>query len=181
MPKAAALLAALAAWLVAVSASMPEAVSQVSDLPVKLPPGHPGALFLRSHECMACHNGLTTPTGEDVSIGISWRASMMANSSRDPYWQAGVRREILDHPKAADEIEDECAVCHMPMSRMKARAANRHGEIFAHLPVGARTSEDDRLAADGVSCTVCHQIGPERLGTRESFNGRFVLTQPTTA
>ena len=33
-------------------------------------------------------------TGEDISIGFAWRASMMANSSRDPYWQAGVRRAI---------------------------------------------------------------------------------------
>jgi hypothetical protein len=136
-------------------------------------------MFVTSHECAACHNGLTTPTGEDVSIGVSWRASMMANSSRDPYWQAGVRREMLDHPQAAEVIEDECATCHMPMSHTKARAANRHGEIFAHLPFGPDADDDDRLAADGVSCAACHQIGPERLGTRESFNGGFMMAQPT--
>jgi hypothetical protein len=136
-------------------------------------------MFVTSHECGACHNGLSTPAGEDVSIGVSWRASMMANSARDPYWQASVRREIVDHPAAADAIEDECAICHMPMSRTKAHAANRQGKIFAHLPIGATTGEDDRLAADGVSCAVCHQIGSERLGTPESFNGGFVLTQPT--
>jgi hypothetical protein len=130
---------------------------------------------------MACHNGLTTPTGEDVSIGASWRASMMANSSRDPYWQAGVRREVIDHPSAAHEIEDECSICHMPMSRTRAHAAGRTGEIFAHLPIGSGTSEDDRLAADGVSCTVCHQIGPERLGTRDSFTGGFVISPATPA
>ena len=71
---------------------------QVSSPPAKSPAGHPDTLFLTSHDCCACHNGLTTPTGEDVSIGVSWRASMMANSSRDPYWQAAVRREIIDHP-----------------------------------------------------------------------------------
>ena len=49
--------------------------------------------FQTSDRCLACHNGLMTPSGEDVSIGFLWRASMMANSSRDPYWQAGVRRE----------------------------------------------------------------------------------------
>ena len=80
---------------------------------------------------------LTTPTGEDVSIGVSWRASMMANSSRDPYWQAAVRRETIDHPSAAREIEEECSICHMPMSRTKARAAAQPGRIFAHLPIGA--------------------------------------------
>ena len=175
-----ALPAVAGAWLAALFFSLPGAASpQVADPPVRLPAGHPDTMFVTSHECGACHNGLTAPTGEDVSIGVSWRASMMANSSRDPYWQAGVRREIIDHPEAADAIEDECAICHMPMSRTKARAANQHGEIFAHLPIGASANEDDRLAADGVSCSVCHQIGPERLGTRESFNGGFVLAQPT--
>jgi len=167
-------------WLVALFFSLPRVASpQVADPPVRLPAGHPETMFVTSHECGACHNGLSTPTGEDVSIGVSWRASMMANSSHDPYWQASVRREIIDHPESANAIEDECAICHMPMSSTKARAANRHGEIFAHLPIGATTDEDDRLAADGVSCAVCHQIGPGRLGTRESFNGRFVLAPPT--
>lgn len=137
--------------------------------------GHPDAPFLTSHECLACHNGLTTPTGEDVSIGVSWRASMMAHSARDPYWQAGVRREVLDHPAAAEAIEHECATCHMPMAQTAARMSGRRGRVFAHLPVGAGTSVDDRLAADGVSCTLCHQIGPDRLGSRESFTGGFVI------
>ncbi|MGE0444827.1 MAG: hypothetical protein AB7P99_06320 [Vicinamibacterales bacterium] len=171
--------AMVAAWLTAVFMTLPGAAGQVADAPVPLPPGHPESLFVTSHDCMACHNGLTTPSGEDVSIGVSWRASMMANSSRDPYWHAGVRREIIDHPEAAEEIQNDCSLCHMPMSATRARAENRHSEIFAHLPISAGTSDDDRLAADGVSCTVCHQIGPERLGTRESFNGGFVLAQPT--
>jgi hypothetical protein len=51
------------------------------------------SLFTTSDNCIACHNVLVTPDGEDVSIGASWRSTMMANSARDPYWQAGVRRE----------------------------------------------------------------------------------------
>ena len=38
-------------------------------------------IFAASDQCMACHNGLRTPSGEDVSIGASWRASMMVSSS----------------------------------------------------------------------------------------------------
>jgi hypothetical protein len=49
--------------------------------------------FQTSDRCIACHNGLSTPSGQDVSIGFAWRASIMANSSREPYWQASVRRE----------------------------------------------------------------------------------------
>jgi hypothetical protein len=138
-------------------------------------PRHPRALFKTADNCLACHNGLTLSTGEDVSIGSSWRATMMANSSRDPYWQASVRRETIDHPKAAAEIEDECAVCHMPMARTEAVANGRKGRVFAHLPVGDHDSDEARLAADGVSCTMCHQVTPEKFGTRESFTGGYVV------
>jgi hypothetical protein len=129
--------------------------------------------FQTGAECMACHNGLITPAGEDVSIGVSWRASMMAHSSRDPYWQGAVRREAIDHPEHAAAIEDECSICHMPMTTYPARAAKRLGKTFAHLPIGRPAT--DPLAADGVSCTVCHQITNERLGSPESFTGGYAL------
>jgi hypothetical protein len=134
--------------------------------------------FQTGAECMACHNGLTTPAGEDVSIGVSWRASMMAHSSRDPYWQGAVRREAIDHPEHAAAIEDECSICHIPMTTYPARAAGGLGKVFAHLPIGRGT---DPLAADGVSCTVCHQITNERLGTPESFTGGYVLNVASPA
>ncbi len=69
-----------------------------------------GPSFQTSYECVACHNGLTTPTGENVSIGVNWRASMMAQSARDPYWQGAVRRETIDHPMHTAAIEDESRV-----------------------------------------------------------------------
>jgi hypothetical protein len=134
--------------------------------------------FQTGAECMACHNGLTTPSGEDVSIGVSWRASMMAHSSRDPYWQGAVRREAIDHPEHAAAIEDECSICHMPMTTYPARAASGLGTVFARLPVSRGT---DPLAADGVSCTVCHQITNERLGSPESFTGGYVLNVASPA
>ena len=136
------------------------------------------AIFQSADNCVACHNGLSSRSGEDVSIGFAWRASMMANSSRDPYWQAAVRRETIDHPTAVATIEDECSTCHMPMTRARAKASGREGEVFAHLPIGARATLDDELAADGVSCTVCHQIGPDRLGTPASFTGNFSIANP---
>jgi hypothetical protein len=76
-----------------------------------------GSHFQTSDRCVACHNGISTPTGEDISIGVDWRTSMMANSGRDPYWISGVRRETIDHPTAAAAIQDECTICHMPMMR----------------------------------------------------------------
>ena len=133
-------------------------------------------IFATSDQCGACHNGLRTPAGEDVSIGASWRASMMANSSRDPYWQAAVRREVLDHPAAAAEIQDECATCHMPMSRTEARLNGRYGGVFDHLPVAPSADRTDRLAHDGVACSMCHQITDQKLGTADSFTGGYVVS-----
>jgi hypothetical protein len=133
--------------------------------------------FQTSDRCLACHNSLLNAVGEDVSIGFHWRASIMANSSRDPYWQASARREVIDHPEAQSEIEDECSVCHMPITRYESKLRGQTGEIFAHLPINADDAEH-RQAADGVSCSVCHQITKEKLGTRESYNGGFVVHGP---
>ena len=135
-------------------------------------------LFATSQDCMACHNGMTGADGEDLSIGVAWRATMMANSARDPYWQASVRRETIDHPKAAAEIEDECAVCHMPMSRTAAHASGAAGRVFAHLTPAARDPLT-KLALDGVSCTLCHQITPKNFGTAASFTGGFAIDTAT--
>ena len=160
-----------AAWIAALMQSS-AAEQTVQPSP---PPQHQ-VEFATSENCLACHNGMRTPAGEDASIGVAWRASMMANSSRDPYWQASVRRETIDHPSKKAVIEDECAICHMPMSRAAAHAAGREAEVFRLLDGGE--SGEHQLALDGVSCTLCHQIGPERLGTRESFVGGFVLARP---
>ena len=132
-------------------------------------------LFVTSESCMACHNGLVTPTGEDVSIGVGWRGSMMANAARDPYWHAAVRRETLVHPTASAAIQNECSACHMPMDRFQANAEGRQGEVFSHLPL----SHGDNFATDGVSCSVCHQIGADRLGERSSFTAGFDLDTTT--
>ena len=136
-------------------------------------------LFVTADQCMACHNGLTTPSGEEVSIGFNWRASMMANAARDPYWQGAVRREVMDHPQARAAIEDKCSTCHMPMAHVQALARGHKSEVFSHLPVGKSDELDDRLAADGTSCTICHQITSTGLGTKESYTGGFKIDTST--
>lgn len=163
-------------WLSALFAVQPPRAARLQER--RAPPHVETAQLQPSDNCLACHNSLMTASGEDVSIGSSWRSSMMANSSRDPYWQASVRREIIDHPSAQKEIEDECSVCHMPMARTLARSSGKQGEIFAHLPINRAATGDARLAADGVSCTLCHQISSDRLGTSESFTGGYVVKAP---
>jgi hypothetical protein len=52
--------------------------------------------------------------------------------------------------------------------------ANRLATILDD-PGGPPPDTHDRVARDGVSCTVCHQIASEGLGTASSFNGNFRL------
>lgn len=133
------------------------------------PGGGDAPWLVTGSSCTTCHDRLTTPRGEDISIGSQWQASLMANSARDPYWQAAVRREIVDHPAARADIEDECGRCHMPMANERARAAGDKGQVFAKL--------GDPLAIDGVACSLCHQIGAANLGTRASYSGGFQIAR----
>jgi hypothetical protein len=136
------------------------------------PAAHPD--FRTSDRCVACHNGLKTSAGEDISIGFLWRASIMANSARDPYWQGSVRRESIDHPESSPALQDECSTCHMPMTHLMAKAQGREAEVFVHLPLSA-DHKGNNFAADGVSCSVCHQVEKTGLGTRDTFNGNVVI------
>ena len=133
--------------------------------------------FHTSDRCLACHNGLTTADGRDISIGFDWRSSIMGNSSRDPYWQASVRREDIDHPESKAEIEDGCADCHMPISRYQEKLQGKLGSVFDHLPFNDDLKKN-AAAEDGVSCSVCHQIQKDNFGKRESFNGGFIVDPP---
>jgi hypothetical protein len=130
--------------------------------------------FRTSDRCVACHNGLKTKEGEDISIGFAWRASIMANASRDPYWQSSVRRESIDHPSSQADIENECSTCHMPLTHFTARSEGRKAQVFSHLPLSSPPSKDG-AAADGVSCSVCHQVEKTGLGTPETFSGNVTF------
>lgn len=112
---------------------------------------------------------------------------MMANSARDPYWHAAIRRETLDHPAARAAIEDKCSTCHMPMQRYQAHTNGAMGEVFSYLEsfraaggvVATQPQTDLSLSMDGVSCTVCHQILPDNFGTEESMDGGFLIDVST--
>ena len=136
--------------------------------------------FHSSDRCIACHVGMKTSTGEDYSIGFDWRASVMGNSSRDPYWQGSIRRETMDHPEAKQHIENECSFCHMAPIRLADRDAGRDTHVFSSFPfqkVSGKTSQTQRLAQDGVTCSVCHQIEKEGLGTDATYNGNVVVSK----
>lgn len=133
---------------------------------------HP--VFATSDQCIACHSNMQDADGNNVGIGHAWRGTMMALSAKDPYWMAGVRREIAERPQLQEFIEDKCSVCHMPMARTTAVANGGTGKIFKFID-GTADPDQTRLANDGVSCTVCHQISEANFGDSESFDGGYII------
>jgi len=63
-----------------------------------------GTHFTGSGRCAECHDDLTDTQGKDISIVENWSSSMMANSTRDPYWRAKVASELHRNPNLSDEI-----------------------------------------------------------------------------
>ncbi len=134
-------------------------------------------LFTGSGNCALCHNGngdaLTASDGTDLSIAENWRSTMMANAARDPYWQAKVESEVAINPQLQAVIEDKCTTCHAPMARTQAIHDGSTGYTLAEMRA-------DPLAMDGVSCTACHQIQPDSLGSDDSFSGKYVIDDSRT-
>jgi len=138
-----------------------------------LPTDH-SELFSGSGRCVACHTNMVDQAGQDVSIDMMWRSTMMANAARDPYWLAIVRAEINGAPHLKEIIEDKCTTCHMPMARTTVHLQDQPGLMFDDGFLNPDNSLH-ALAMDGVSCTVCHQVEADRLGTPESFSGGYVI------
>lgn len=132
-----------------------------------------GKLFSASGDCAYCHTGMIDAAGKDVSIDSAWRSTMMANSTRDPYYRASVRSEVLANPGYQAAIEDKCSICHIGMAY---HTAQNDGQEIAMLPAEGfldKSNELYPLAADGVSCTLCHQVTADGLGEMDSYSGHY--------
>lgn len=131
------------------------------------------AWFLSSGFCAECHGSdtaglaMVTSAGVDVNFTDDWRATMMANSARDPFWKAQVSHEGIIDPGHKDLLEDECTSCHAPLGRYSHHFLNPTQEYtIADLA-------SDPLGQDGVSCMACHSLSGNSLGT--TFSGEFTL------
>ncbi len=138
-------------------------------------PTDKGAYFAGSGACASCHTNMTDESGADVSIDAFWRATMMANAARDPYWLASVRVETLGAPELKDVIEDKCTTCHMPLARTTVAVMDEVPGLLFESGFASPDHPHHALANDGVSCTLCHQIEPEGLGEIASFSGGFTI------
>ncbi len=132
-------------------------------------------IFSGSGNCQLCHepgppnnNALRDANGNDISPITLWRSTMMGNAAKDPLWQAKVTAEVTAHPQYQDFIEDKCTTCHAPLGRTEA---HYNGAQYYSL----QEMQNDPLAMDGVSCTACHQIKADNLGTGGSFSGNYII------
>lgn len=150
--------------------------------------------------CATCHTDAST--GEDnimiiqdesgfrdVSIGKAWETSLMANSTRDPYWHAVVASELHKYPNLADEINDTCTRCHAPMANDIAKKEGLSLQVFdtgseanGDFKQGIYSMDDTNElfnhAMDGVSCSLCHQIADDgNLGTDQGMSGGWVVNE----
>ncbi len=135
----------------------------------QLPTGY-NDLFAGSGECLMCHDEQVNSQGDFIGILSDWRSSMMANSSKDPFWRAKVSHETLVNPEHAALLEDVCTRCHAPLGHFNAHFNGQEYYAIADL-------EGDPLARDGVSCTLCHQVKPESLG---NYSGQMLIGENKT-
>lgn len=142
-----------------------------TELLDSLPQGYNG-LFAASGECVQCHGFDTAMIasvdlgGNDINVVDDWRATMMANAARDPFWRAKVSHEVATYPQHKEAIENSCIDCHAPLG------------YFAAIHQGATSYSieemvADSFAMDGVSCLACHQQSSENLGNGHSGDLNF--------
>ena len=152
-------------------------------------PGGPKG-FLTSSQCLGCHGA----SGENMSLQYSalgskpinlseyteWRASLMGLAGRDPIFHAQLESEKTLYPSQAGFFDNTCYRCHGVMGQRQVEADT--GQPFKHSMVYALPDQPDgkygALARDGVSCTACHRISKDELGTPATFTGKFKVDPP---
>ncbi len=169
------------------------------DSVVQGPSPHGQKGFLTSDQCVGCHSGTRNllpvrpnmvygdpETGRDVNLSAygEWRSSMMGLAGRDPVFYAQLETERTLHPELAPRIDNLCLGCHGVMGQRQLAADTKGLGVFTHDLIQATPDTDPAhagygaLAREGVSCTVCHRMAAEGLGTPDSFSGNFKLDPP---
>lgn len=143
-----------------------------------LPHETPGVTtsFVTGEQCRQCHqaneankNAVRDAKGRDVSPGTTWRKSMMGLAARDPFYLAAWAEERVTMPGIKGAIDGVCSRCHATAGNVET------GGKLSFEDLVSGTSNEARVARDGVTCTVCHQIQAAGLGTPASFTGGFTI------
>jgi hypothetical protein len=145
--------------------------------------------FLTSGNCMGCHDASLlmdpqTPNmlvkgenGTDVNVSPygEWHASLMGLAGRDPVFHAQLESEKALRPSETAFLDDTCYRCHgvMGLRQLEIDQGRPFQHDMVYAEPGTPNGKYGILARDGVSCTVCHHIAPEGLGTPETYTGHF--------
>ena len=148
-------------------------------------------VFTDAQTCANCHRASASgdapavmrfpdAQGEDISPSYQWRHSIMAHAFDDPYYQAVVEDEATLFTALAGLVEDTCLTCHTPMAHTNAHqtGTDLSQDASCTLPDGCyrlATASTQDHAREGVSCTLCHQIKNDNLGSAASFSGDFSI------
>jgi hypothetical protein len=177
-------------------------VSEWYDTATQRPQSQKQQMFLTSNQCIGCHdatqNNATmpnmvyqqiyntpgpapTPTPTELDLNLSpyseWRSSLMGLSGRDPVFYSQLETELNLYPGIKDQIVNTCLSCHGVMGQRQLTLDT--GKPFEFKleyldRFGAQPfAEYGGLARDGVSCSVCHHISDEGLGTPATYTGKF--------
>lgn len=167
---------------------------QALAFPMQLPYDHAPAAppipdrFLTSDTCSGCHSArISNITGRNMvaqdatgqmrnmSPFGEWSASVMGLAGRDPVFHAQLASEKQLRPAQTEYLDNTCYRCHGVMGLRQLKTDK--DEPFRHEMIYA-TGDDPyakygALARDGVSCTVCHGMSAEGLGTEATYTGQF--------
>ncbi|MFM1874689.1 MAG: hypothetical protein RL266_426 [Bacteroidota bacterium] len=123
--------------------------------------------FMAAGNCDGCHgfdqtgHASVDEQGNDISPVTLWRATMMANAARDPFFRAKVSHESAINPSHQAALEDKCNSCHAPLGRYS-------NHYYGYGPYSLADLEQDPMGQDGVSCMGCHKQTAEHLGSNHS-------------
>jgi hypothetical protein len=160
------------AWLTVTGARQPALPKEAATT---------GMYFTTGDACAQCHlkyqgsegDACVDAKGNDVSPTMLGRASIESLAARDPFYLATFAREREGRSdKANATVDSACSTCHAPSATSEAPLVL--GKVdFASIMSG--TKPLDSLARDGISCTLCHQIPADGLGTDATFGGKITI------
>ncbi len=152
--------------------------------------------FVTSDQCQSCHSGDSSPFGPnmfypdiepdgvDVSPWAEWTWSMMGLAGRDPIFHAQLESERNIHSAQGqytpESIQNLCFTCHGVMGERQLKLDDPQANLLQEQ-VEEPDNQYGKLARDGVSCALCHQIKDYRdVPLQTVQTGAFDL-EPRTA